>query len=125
MKRLNEAQAECRDRLLQTMIPEHTECAAQEDVEQLADARMVAEIAALGEEFLLSSNFNRIEVEDLNRWLLRAAGEAIEPVGTAPNAAAVAETLIICGLEPESRRMDTIDGLMRGRELCLDREREG
>ena len=284
LKRLNEEQSRYRDRLLQRMIPEHFECAAQEEVEQLADARMVAEIAALGEELLLSSNFNRVEIEDLNQWLraqprsagkpvqgpihlvdgyvkecmeqseagrmlglkailggfwpedrdadedevmgaalgaaarmqkrgahlnqagaylaekltdrrwkdwivwtigqmrasggartqaaerrhpkhrawerkqyadntpelarrlhearlrwpegqlrytvsaendrysigwLKAAGEVIEPVGTAPNAAVVAETLIICGLEPESRRKDTTDGLMRGRQLCL------
>ena len=81
LRRLNEKQARHRDALLQTMIPEHFECAAQEEVEQLADARMVAEVAALGEELLLSSNFNRVEVDAQNRWIRgqpKTAGEPAE-----------------------------------------------
>ena len=56
------------------MVPEHFECASTEEVEELADARIVAETVTLREELLLSSNFNRIEVDELNEWLRNEQG---------------------------------------------------
>ena len=69
LRRLDAEQKRQRDALLRRMIPGHFECATTDEVEELADARIVAETVTLGEELLLSSNFNRIEVDELNEWL--------------------------------------------------------
>lgn len=69
LRRLDAEQRRERDALLRRMVPEHFGCADTDEVEQLADARIVAETVTLGEELLLSSNFNRLEVGELNRWL--------------------------------------------------------
>ena len=65
------------------MVPEHFGCADTDEVEQLADARIVAETVTLGEEILLSSNFNRLEVDELNRWL-RTRGPGARQSGEGP-----------------------------------------
>ena len=53
----------------------------------------------------------------------KGPGEETTLIGTARDAASAAEALIICGLEPESERVETIEALMRGREMQLARER--
>ena len=74
LRRLDAGQRRQRNALLRRMIPEHFECASTEEVEELADARIVAETVTLREELLLSSNFNRIEVDELNEWLRNEQG---------------------------------------------------
>ena len=69
LRRLGAEQRRERDALLRRMVPEHFACADTDEVEQLADARIVAETVTLEEELLLSSNFNRLELDELNRWL--------------------------------------------------------
>ena len=44
-------------------------------------------------------------------------------IGTAPDAASAAEALIICGLERESERVETIEALVRGWEMQLALQR--
>ena len=69
LRRLGAEQSRKRDALLRRMVPEHFACVDTDEVEQLADARIVAETVTLEEELLLSSNFNRLELDELNRWL--------------------------------------------------------
>ena len=69
LRRLDAGQKHERDALLRRMVPEHFACADTDEVEQLADARIVAETVTLEEELLLSSNFNRLELDEPNRWL--------------------------------------------------------
>ena len=49
----------------------------------------------------------------------KGPGEETVVVGTARDAASAAEALIICGLEPESERIETTEVLVRGREMEL------
>ena len=66
---LDERMDAVRTDLLEKMPPGlfHTE--SQEALEAHADARIVAEVVACGAELLLSSNFNTVEIDDLNEWL--------------------------------------------------------
>ena len=82
-RRLNAEQRQQREALLRRMIPDHFNCIDTEELEQLADARIVAETVTLGEELLHSSNFNRIEVEELNAWL-RKDRNAVEGTAEGP-----------------------------------------
>ena len=83
LRRLNAEQVRERDALLEQLLPEHFGCADRDEVEQLPDARIVAETVTLGEDLLLSSNFNRVEVEDLNAWLRKHA-QRIPQTGEGP-----------------------------------------
>ena len=83
LRRLDERAMRARDALLAKMVPEHFGCADADEVAELADARIVAETVVLKEELLLSSNFNRVDVDELNRWL-RSHAQGVDANGSGP-----------------------------------------
>ena len=83
LRRLDERAMRARDALLARMVPEHFGCADADEVAELADARIVAETVVLKEELLLSSNFNRVDVDELNRWL-RSHAQGVDANGSGP-----------------------------------------
>ena len=58
-------QVSIRDRLLATIPPPYFNCESQTELDDSGGARLVAEVVALDEDVLLSSNFNAVEVHDL------------------------------------------------------------
>ena len=54
-------------------------------------------------------------------WREGPRGETVT-IGTARDAATTAETLIICGLEPESQRIETVAAIEYGREVEIARQ---
>ena len=80
---LDEHMDEVRTKLLETIPPRlfHTE--NQETLEATPDARIVAEVVACGAELLLSSNFNTVEIHELNEWLHKS-GYATRRDGSGP-----------------------------------------
>ena len=66
---LDEHMDNIRTELLEKMPHELFHTDSQEALEESADARIVAEVVACGAELLLSSNFNTVEIQDLNAWL--------------------------------------------------------
>ena len=80
---LDERMDEVRTELLEKIPPRlfHTE--NQEALEAHPDARIVAEVVACGAELLLSSNFNTVEIDELNEWLHKS-GYATRGEGSGP-----------------------------------------
>ena len=66
---LDQHMDDVRTELLEKMPFELFHTDSQEALEETADARIVAEVVACGAELLLSSNFNTIEIDELNGWL--------------------------------------------------------
>lgn len=77
-------QESIRDRLLATMPPRYFNCESQAELDDSSDARLVAEVVALDEDVLLSSNFNTVEVKELNQWLHEHVQDDGRPTSDGP-----------------------------------------